>query len=61
MARAGAVKGIRRDKAPAISPISGVARCQASDRPHRPMTMANHPGMRNLRGVAWWGIGVGAA
>ena len=31
---------------PAISPISGTARCQASARPLRPITMAYQPGTR---------------
>src|SRR3989338_2221256 len=35
----------------AMSPSTPCARCQASARPHRPMTSANQPGMRNFRGV----------
>ena len=41
---------------PAISPMAGAARCQASARPVRPITTANQPGMRNLRGVGWAGM-----
>jgi hypothetical protein len=39
------------DTLPAIVPIAGTARCQASDNPHRPMTMAYPLGNRNFSGV----------
>ncbi len=40
-------------------PINGAARCQASDRPVRPITVAYQPGTRCFSGCAAWGIGVG--
>ena len=40
----------------AVSPMMAAPRCQARARPLRPITMANHPGIRNFRGVGWWGM-----